>query len=153
MEHLDAHLLAKETKKMTIVLKRWGALVLDHVLLIILWLVVFTHLPDDLLWIVTLFYFSYFIVSESIYGKTFGKHFVGIVVVDKHGNRVGWGRSCVRNVLRMIEVNPLLVGGLPSLIMIIASKKHQRLGDLLSGSYVLESEKLNHAKAERGHSE
>jgi uncharacterized RDD family membrane protein YckC len=43
--------------------------------------------------------------------------------------------------LRIIEVNPLLFGGIPAGIAVILSRRKQRIGDLLAGTVVV-SDKL-----------
>jgi uncharacterized RDD family membrane protein YckC len=43
----------------------------------------------------------------------------------------------VRTLFRLIEVNPILAGGLPAGIAVIATRGKQRLGDMAAGTYVL----------------
>jgi uncharacterized RDD family membrane protein YckC len=40
-------------------------------------------------------------------------------------------------LLRLVEVNPLLVGGLPAGIVAVLSPRKQRLGDMLAGTLVV----------------
>jgi uncharacterized RDD family membrane protein YckC len=53
--------------------------------------------------------------------------------------------------LRLIEVNPFLVGGLPAGLVLLLTRRRQRLGDLLAGTYVvrLRDLKQNDAPVER----
>jgi uncharacterized RDD family membrane protein YckC len=46
--------------------------------------------------------------------------------------------------LRIIEVNPLLLGGIPAGIVVISTSRKQRIGDLLAGTIVV-SDKLKWA--------
>jgi uncharacterized RDD family membrane protein YckC len=48
----------------------------------------------------------------------------------------------IRSGLRIFEVNPLLLGGLPAGLVIIASQRKQRIGDLLAGTVVVSNKLL-----------
>ena len=41
--------------------------------------------------------------------------------------------------MRLLEVNPLLFGGLPAGIAILTSERKQRIGDMLAGTVVVSS--------------
>lgn len=82
-------------------------------------------------------YLGYFFLSEALWSRTPGKYLQGLVVVDPSGGRCGWRRSLVRTLLRVVEANPLLFGGLPAGLAILASKRNQRLGDLAAGTLVV----------------
>jgi uncharacterized RDD family membrane protein YckC len=43
----------------------------------------------------------------------------------------------VRTLFRLIEVNPILVGGIPAGIAVLMSAHKQRLGDMVASTYVL----------------
>lgn len=43
----------------------------------------------------------------------------------------------IRTVARIIEVDPLLFGGIPAGIVILSTKRKQRLGDILAGTVVV----------------
>jgi len=45
-------------------------------------------------------------------------------------------------VTRLVEVNPLLLGGLPAGIAVAMSRRRQRLGDMLAGTYVVRRKDL-----------
>jgi uncharacterized RDD family membrane protein YckC len=66
-------------------------------------------------------------------------------VVDKAGKRPGLGRATVRTLLRLVEVNPFLIGGLPAGLVAANTKAHQRIGDLLAGTYVVPLKELRAA--------
>jgi uncharacterized RDD family membrane protein YckC len=42
--------------------------------------------------------------------------------------------------MTILEVNPLLLGGLPAGLVIISTKRKQRIGDLLAGTLVVPNE-------------
>ncbi len=91
----------------------------------------------------------YFAGSEAVFGRTLGKWAVGLRVVDAEGNAPGWGRSIIRNLLRVIEASPLtgpFVGGVVALI----SKRQQRLGDMLAGTYVISDQEVLKVEAATG---
>lgn len=82
-------------------------------------------------------YLSYFFLFEATWSRTPGKYLQGLKVVDPSGGHCGWRRSLVRTLLRVVEANPLLFGGLPAGLAILASKRNQRLGDLAAGTLVI----------------
>jgi uncharacterized RDD family membrane protein YckC len=43
-------------------------------------------------------------------------------------------------LLRILEVNPLLIGALPASIAILSSKRRQRIGDMLAGTVVVSTQ-------------
>ena len=63
--------------------------------------------------------------------------FQGLVVRKLDGSRCDWKAALIRSALRLVEVNPLLLGGLPAGLVIIASERKQRIGDLLAGTLVV----------------
>jgi uncharacterized RDD family membrane protein YckC len=85
----------------------------------------------------SLAYLGYFFLSEALWSRTPGKYLQGFVVVDPSGGRCGWRRALLRTLLRVVEANPLLLGGLPAGIAILASERNQRLGDLAAGTLVV----------------
>lgn len=82
-------------------------------------------------------YLGYFFLSEGLWSRTPGKYLQGLMVIDPSGGRCGWRRALVRTLLRVLEANPLLFGGLPAGLAILASKGNQRLGDLAAGTLVV----------------
>jgi uncharacterized RDD family membrane protein YckC len=86
-------------------------------------------------------YLTYFVVLEGLWSRTVGKYFQGLVVRKLDGSRCDWKAALIRGALRIIEVNPLLLGGIPAGLVIVASKRKQRMGDILAGTLVV-SDKL-----------
>jgi uncharacterized RDD family membrane protein YckC len=80
---------------------------------------------------------AYFTVSEGLTGRTLGKLLTGTIVVDAEGRPPGIWRALVRTLMRLVEVNPLLLGGIPAGIVVAMTKEKQRLGDLAAGTYVV----------------
>lgn len=85
--------------------------------------------------IITIF-LGYFFVQEGLWAATLGKRVFGLRVLRVDGSPAGWRESAIRTVLRVLEVNPILIGGLPAVITILATDKNQRLGDLLARTVV-----------------
>ncbi len=84
-----------------------------------------------------LVYLAYFVVLEALWSRTLGKYFQGLIVCKVDGNPCDWRASFIRNGLRLLEVNPLLFGGLPAGIAILSSKRRQRIGDMLADTVVV----------------
>lgn len=125
----------------SIIVNRWLGAWIDFVVLIS-----FLLLPDYLLgnelyqktllvWLGLMA--SYFPVMETVFGKTVGKFITRTRVVSATGGRPSWLQSIVRTLFRLIEVNPLLFGGIPAGICVLVTARKQRLGDMAAGTYVL----------------
>jgi uncharacterized RDD family membrane protein YckC len=84
-----------------------------------------------------LIYFAYFIVFEALWSRTLGKYFQGLIVRKLDGSRCDWKTALIRGAARVIEVNPILLGGLPAGLIILSSERKQRLGDILAGTVVV----------------
>jgi uncharacterized RDD family membrane protein YckC len=89
----------------------------------------------------------YFPLTEGLWGRSLGKLISGTIVVDQAGKTPGFGRAAVRTVARLVEVNPFLLGGVPAGIVTANTRAHQRIGDLLAGTYVVPIRELETAKA------
>jgi membrane protease YdiL (CAAX protease family)/uncharacterized RDD family membrane protein YckC len=78
-------------------------------------------------------WFNYLVLSESRWGRTFGKLVLDLRVVGEDGRRVSWNRSLVRNLLRLpdLVLAPLLIP---------LSDRRQRLGDRAAHTIVVMDE-------------
>jgi uncharacterized RDD family membrane protein YckC len=81
-----------------------------------------------------LFLFAYFVLIEGIVGRTVGKMLAGAYVLRFDGERIGLGRSLVRNLFKMpgLGMSPF------TLYCIVSNKNHQRLGDGWAGTIVVQ---------------
>jgi uncharacterized RDD family membrane protein YckC len=79
-------------------------------------------------------YLGYFFLFEATWSRTPGKYLQGLAVVGVDGGRCGWRAALVRTLVRLVEANPLLFGGLPAGLTVLASKRNQRIGDLAAGT-------------------
>ncbi len=78
---------------------------------------------------------GYFIAFETWNaGRTPGKQIMGIRAVRLEGN-MGFMRSVIRNLFRLIDEMPFFY--LIGIISVLATKKNQRLGDLVAGTVVV----------------
>jgi uncharacterized RDD family membrane protein YckC len=92
----------------------------------------------------------YFPVTEGLWGRSLGKLVSGTIVVDGNGRPPGFGKAIVRTLLRLVEVNPFLMGGLPAGIVAMNTKAHQRIGDLVAETYVVPLKELRAAVTAEG---
>jgi uncharacterized RDD family membrane protein YckC len=82
-----------------------------------------------LLWLV---YFTYF---EGTSGQTIGKKVAHIKVVKDDGSKCNVGSALVRNILRIVDHLPFIY--ILGMILIAATNKKQRLGDMLAKTIVV----------------
>jgi uncharacterized RDD family membrane protein YckC len=92
--------------------------------------------PATLLtWLLWLLYFTYF---ESTSGQTIGKRVMNIRVVDDTTlQHLDFGRSLVRNILRIIDWLPFFY--LIGFILIVTNQNKQRIGDMAARSLVIKA--------------
>jgi uncharacterized RDD family membrane protein YckC len=82
-------------------------------------------------------YLLYFLFQEGFWGTTVGKREFGLLVVRLDGRPAGWAESLGCTALRILEVNPLLIGTPPGGLAVTWTKRKQRLGDMLAGTVVV----------------
>jgi len=85
--------------------------------------------------------FLYFAISEGVGGQSLGKAVLGIMVVGQDGRRASLRSIVIRNLLRpplILAPVVYLVGS----IVLLATAKQQRLGDLLGRTLVVELPRL-----------
>jgi uncharacterized RDD family membrane protein YckC len=87
-------------------------------------------------------HFAYFFVFEALWSRTPGKYLFGLRVCQLDGSRCTLRSAMLRTLFRVIEVNPILLGALPAGIMLLVTKRKQRLGDLLAGTVVISNKIL-----------
>ena len=129
-----------------IVVRRWVATWMDQLFFaaVTAGLVFLARLQLALaLEIGAVFLLFYYPVCEGLLGKTLGKLLCGLTVVDAQGGRPGFSRAIVRSLWRLLEINPLLVGGIPAGIAVYSSKSRQRVGDAMAKTFVLADEDLS----------
>jgi uncharacterized RDD family membrane protein YckC len=90
---------------------------------------------------------GYFVVGERAWGRTLGKLITGTIVVNVHGARPNLVQVLTRTLMRLFEVNPLLMGGVPAGIAVSMSTNKQRLGDMMANTYVVSVRTLRNVQA------
>jgi len=125
----------------SIIWQRWAALWLDIIVrATIICLMIFladdNYLPLSIS-LAVLFFILYYPILEGLTGQTFGKWVCRMRVVDANGNIPGIPRAIIRTLLRLIEINPFLFGGIPAGIAVASSTKRQRLGDMAANTFVV----------------
>jgi uncharacterized RDD family membrane protein YckC len=138
---VDAAAISRRSDAGMLLLRRWLGTIIDLLLFGVVLIAPAVALANTAFeWVLLVgvaFVLAYYPVTEGIWGRTLGKLITGMVVVDEHGRRPGILRALVRTLLRLVEVNPFLVGGIPAGIALLASKDHQRLGDMAARTYVI----------------
>ena len=86
------------------------------------------------MWLLWLIYFTYF---EGTSGQTIGKKLTHIRVIKEDGSRCDFGSALVRNLLRIVDHLPFLY--VLGIILIAATEKKQRLGDMLAKTIVVKA--------------
>jgi uncharacterized RDD family membrane protein YckC len=123
------------------VFPRYLAALLDNVLAGVLGLGAATSISQDLplvqVPLLLGIYLGYYLLFEGGLSRTPGKMLTGVTIVQFDGRRVTWRQSFIRTLLRVLEVNPACLGGLPAGVMILWSRNRQRLGDRLAGTVVV----------------
>ncbi len=105
--------------------------------------------PEEHLWgisdpicLVFLFIiFAYLIIMEAYVGWTVGKRILGMRVVDGSGNKIGFSKSIIRNLLRFVDGLPAL--SILGIILIATSLRGQRFGDRIAKTYVIRHQEIN----------
>jgi uncharacterized RDD family membrane protein YckC len=94
---------------------------------------------NPIIWIIAYLshYIIYFVLIEGFSGYTLGKLILRIKVVDSYGEKPGILKSLIRNIIRLLELNPILFLGIIGLIIALTSGKKQRLGDMAASTYVV----------------
>jgi uncharacterized RDD family membrane protein YckC len=120
---------------------RYVAATLDQLLTLVAIVLIakFIHKrPDMWQWItIVVVYLGYFLLFEGLFATTPGKFVTGLVVVGYDGRRCTWRQAWTRTWMRILEVNPLLLGAIPAGLKIVFSPYHQRYGDILARTLVV----------------
>lgn len=93
--------------------------------------------PSLVVWVSSLVILAYFPITEGLWGRSLGKLVTRTVVLRADGTYPGIGPAIVRTLLRVIEVNPFLLGGIPAGIVLLCNSERRRLGDMAAGTYVI----------------
>ena len=85
----------------------------------------------------------YALLTETfLEGQTLGKKIMKIRVIKIYGYQAGIADYAVRWIFRIFEI--YMTMGIPAVISVIVSAKHQRLGDLAAGTAVISLKNSTH---------
>ncbi len=76
----------------------------------------------------------YYFATEAAWGRTLGKRLLGLKVLRVDGSPAGAGAVAGRTVLRLIDMLPAFY--LLGFIVLLATPRKQRIGDLAAGTTV-----------------
>lgn len=82
-----------------------------------------------------LVWLTYAVTCEAIWGRTVGKRLMRSRVLTVDEEAIGWGQSLVRNLFKIVGMLGILQ--LVTLVSILASKRSQRIGDMVAGTIVV----------------
>jgi uncharacterized RDD family membrane protein YckC len=153
---IDAAAVARAYDRGELLLRRWGGTVIDLILLVVIVFVplVFTAVKglEALSLIGFIGVLAYYPFTEGLWGRTLGKLMTGTIVVDKDGRRANFTQVIIRTALRLVEVNPFFLGGIPAGVALLCTECKQRIGDLAAATYVLPVKALAAAATAPPHS-
>ena len=143
---MKAREIALATSANAMVFRRWAGAWIDFLVgfgIMVIVAEVFAGMNAGLIVLADVVLFAaYFIGMEVAFGGTLGKFLTGIRVVDEAGAKPSFKAAFLRTLLRLVEVNPLLLGGIPAGLIVNYSKTKQRLGDMAAGTFVLKQRDL-----------
>lgn len=87
-------------------------------------------LPVFLAWLI------YFVFMEAFTGATFGHHSMKLMVLTTNRRSISFDHAIKRRLLDVIDI---CIYGIPAIIAIKNSDKHQRLGDMWAKTIVVDT--------------
>ena len=92
-------------------------------------------ITDPICLVFSFIIFAYFILIEAYVGWTVGKRILSTRVVGKTGYKIGFTKSIIRNMLRLVDGLPAF--NILGIILILSSPKGQRFGDRIAKTFVV----------------
>jgi uncharacterized RDD family membrane protein YckC len=133
--------VARQLSAGEMLLRRWAGCWIDFILLAaILFLPILPmreNTPSFVIYVSGALILAYFPVTEGLWGRSLGKLVTGTVVLRADGTFPGIGWASLRTLLRIVEVNPFFLGGLPAGIVLLCNAERRRIGDFAAGTYVI----------------
>lgn len=130
-----------------LMVRRSFAVLIDFVVVFLLVAAASGFYDDQPDWAVVLavaaIWIGYHALLEACTGVTIGKWLAGIRVTTEQGDVPGFRRAAIRSLLRLVEVNPILLGGVPAGLVAERSEFKQRVGDKLAGTFVVKYRDLS----------
>jgi uncharacterized RDD family membrane protein YckC len=76
---------------------------------------------------------GYYVLFEALAdGRTPGKRALRLRVVQEDGLSISFGASAIRNIMRLIDLQPGLLAGV-GIISILVTSRSKRIGDIVAG--------------------
>lgn len=120
---------------------RHVAAIADNIVAMIASVLAAKQLPDSLpamqVAALALCYLGYYLIFESLFSTTPAKYTTGLTVRDFNGGRCTFLQTLIRTLFRIVEVNPIILGGIPAAASILWSRDKQRFGDKVARTVVV----------------
>jgi uncharacterized membrane protein SpoIIM required for sporulation/uncharacterized RDD family membrane protein YckC len=95
-------------------------------------------------WALAIFYlmqfallWGYYVLFEALAdGRTIGKRILRLRVVQEDGLSISFGASAVRNIMRLVDLQPGLLAGV-GVISMMLTRRSKRIGDIVAGTIVV----------------
>jgi uncharacterized RDD family membrane protein YckC len=78
------------------------------------------------------------IVCEGLFGQSIGKLVFRIKIVNEDLSNPGVMKSLARNLMKLLEANPLIFAAAIAGILALATRNKQRLGDMVTNTYIID---------------
>lgn len=121
--------------------RRYIAGCFDNALAMILALVVANQFPDSQpaiqVAVMVSTYLAYYLISEGFFCTTPVKYLTGLTIRNFDGGPSTFRQTIIRTLMRILEVNPLLLGCIPAAATIFFSRDKQRMGDKIARTVVV----------------
>lgn len=96
---------------------------------------------DARLWVMRLYmlpvYAVYCLAWEAALGTTPGKYLLSCRVIDEEGGKPSARQLIIRNLMRIVELGLVMVLLCDLFLVLVASQRRQRIGDVLAGTLVV----------------
>lgn len=102
---------------------------------------IFASIFADYLFLVMFLLTMIHACSDALFGRTLGKRLLGLRVMSVDGDPPSVGAVATRALLMLVDY--IVYAGLVGLSFILFSKRRQRLGDLFSGTVVVEDKSVS----------
>src|SRR5688572_9905128 len=111
--------------------ERFGAFIIDLLIILLFSLIVSTKISIPYCWIITAWVYEALQISGS-FQATIGQRTMGIKVSNTQGGQLGFVEASVRHFSKYVS----LLTALSGYLIIILDKRHQTLHDKIAGSLV-----------------
>lgn len=93
-------------------------------------------------------WFLYFVITESLFGGTPAHMALHLKVVSENRSEIKFTQALKRRLLDPIDI---LFYGVPAIVVILNSERHQRLGDIWAKTIVIDLKDADQLKKHHGY--